>query len=77
MAIDTGGQVTDESADITFIRNRAESLDLGGSFEAPPGDPISHQVGARYLIQWRDKNSKNVPITRRDYPPAWQQIRPF
>jgi CubicO group peptidase (beta-lactamase class C family) len=41
MAIDTGGQAKDEPADITFIKNRAESLDLGGEFKLPEVDPIS------------------------------------
>ncbi len=40
MAKDTGGQATTASTDITFMTNRAESLDLGGSFEPPPGDPV-------------------------------------
>ena len=42
MPIDTGGQATDSSADTRFIIDRAESLDLGGEFAVPPGDPISH-----------------------------------
>ncbi len=39
--LDTGGQAT-AGVDLPGIMERARSLDLGGDYELPPGDPITH-----------------------------------
>ena len=39
--IDTGGQ-TVAGVDLPGIKARARGLDLGGDYELPPGDPITH-----------------------------------
>jgi len=47
MTTDTGGQADAETIDTAFTINRASELDLGGKFEIPPGDPVSH-LGAGF-----------------------------
>jgi len=41
MTTDTGAQADAETIDTAFTINRASELDLGGTFEIPPGDPVS------------------------------------
>ena len=44
--MDTGGQSLAKGASEALLA-RAKQLDLGGEFELPPGDPITH-FGAGY-----------------------------
>ncbi len=41
-AIDTGGQDASDADVTAAMLARARELDLGGDFELPPGDPVSH-----------------------------------